>query len=140
MAPPHEAFMSTGLLPVARRAPPWLSPETMTAHHTFITLLHGGAVPYRIRLLNEITVPSGSPIRPRVYASVWIVPSRTGRTVAVRERTAMSRATTLVVYLSRWKGLRQPIPRSPPLEGLFPGWCCQVAYSQSDLETHPPAM
>ena len=68
----------------------------MTARHTYITLLHGVAVPYRIRLLNEITVPSGTPIRPSVYASVWIVPSRTGRTVqdykiaqcsvAVRER------------------------------------------------------
>ena len=74
--------MSTGLLPVAHRAPPRLSPETMTARHTYITLLHGVAVPYRIRLLNEITVPSGTPIRPRVYASVWIVPSRTLARVA----------------------------------------------------------
>ena len=76
--------MSTGLLPVARRAPPRLSPETMTARHTYITLLHDVAVPYRIRLLNKISVPSGTPIRPRVYAnaSVWIVPSRTLARVA----------------------------------------------------------
>ena len=80
---PHEHGAPTRSPP---GAPPRLSPETMTAHHTYITLLHDVAVPYRIRLLNEITVPSGTPIRPRVYASVWIVPSRTGRTVAVRER------------------------------------------------------